>query len=111
LDRTITEKDVNTAPGHAADKELDVFIAKRDKQRRDFEEGVRPAEAPWAASERRENARRRRELDQQWFEYHRDAAQRHMRILEDLVAHHEAKAERYAQRCAERGAHLQKGEA
>jgi len=101
LDRTIGEKDINIAPGHRADKEIDAFINRLDvKRRRDFEEGVRPAEAPWAASERRENARRRRELDQQWREYHLQAIERHKAILASLIAHHEERAEHYGQKGA-----------
>jgi hypothetical protein len=65
LDRTITDRDIASAPGVHVDKELDGFIERRDVQRRK-EEGERPAEAAWRASEKAQEAARREEMRLAW---------------------------------------------
>ena len=50
------------ATGDRADAELDAFVSRRDKQRRETE-GERAVEDLWQARERLDNARRRRELE------------------------------------------------
>ncbi len=78
----------------AVEAELDAMIRRRDERRR-VEEGERPLEEAWAASERRYNARRRLENRAAWYGYHMDQAERHRRNLEALVAHHESEAAKY----------------
>ncbi len=51
-------------------------------------------EASYLESVRRFNARARAENRAAWCEYHRDAAARHRAVLEDLITHHEAEAEK-----------------
>jgi hypothetical protein len=88
------DRDLTTAPGHRADKEIDNFISRRDQQRRK-EEGERQEEA-WKESVRRYEAARDAHLRQEWCgEYHTAQAVRHRATLEALVAHHEAGAEKY----------------
>jgi hypothetical protein len=96
LDRTITDRDIASAPGVHVDKELDGFIERRDVQRRK-EEGERPAEAAWRASEKAQEAARREEMRLAWGEYHAEQARRHRAALGSLIAHHEEQAEKYGE--------------
>jgi hypothetical protein len=82
------------ARGEAVEKELDVFVSRRDTKRRESE-GERPAEAAWAESERAHDAGRREALRSAWCAFHRDQAERLRRNLGALVAAHEAEAEKY----------------
>ncbi len=79
--------------GERAEAELDSFISRRDRQRRETE-GDRAAEDLWEASSRLHSARRRAENRAAWCEYHRGRADSLRRTLGALVAHHEAEAER-----------------
>jgi hypothetical protein len=74
--------------------ELDAYIARADKQRRQ-DEGERPAEEIWAESVRTYNAKRREALAWEWLRYHvaRQRAHRHTFAL--LNAHHSAEIEKY----------------
>ena len=58
------DRDLTTAPGRRADKEIDNFISRRDQQRRK-EEGERQEEA-WKESVRRYEAARDAHLRQEW---------------------------------------------
>jgi hypothetical protein len=87
------DRDLTTAPGHRADKEIDNFISRPDQQRRK-EEGERQEEA-WKESVRRYEAARDAHLRQECSEYHAAQAVRHRATLEALAAHHEAEAEKY----------------
>jgi broad specificity phosphatase PhoE len=87
------DRDLTTAPGRRADKEIENFISRRDQQRRK-EEGERQEEA-WKESVRRYEAARDAHLRQEWCEYHTAQAVRHRTTLEALVAHHEAETEKY----------------
>jgi len=77
------------ARGERAVAELDSFISRRDKQRRETE-GDRAVEAAWAISERREDARRRQENRAGWHGWHVHRADLYRR----LSAEHEAAAEK-----------------
>lgn len=77
------------ATGDRADAELDAFVSRRDKQRRETE-GERAVEDLWQARERLDNARRRRELEAEWCGWHRSRAALYAR----MSAEHEALAER-----------------
>jgi hypothetical protein len=46
-------------------------------------------------SERKYEEKRRKENRAAWYGWHLDQAERHRRILKDLIAHHEAQAERF----------------
>ena len=74
----------------AVEHELDAFIARRDKQRRRTED----VEEAWMESERGYEEQRRRENRAAWYGWHLDQAERHRRTLEDLITHHETRAER-----------------
>ena len=82
------------AQGEKVEAELDIFVARRDAQRRRAE-GERPPQEIWMDSERRYDARRRAEVRAAWREYHEGQAARHRGVLGALVAHHEAEAEKY----------------
>jgi hypothetical protein len=79
---------VEIARGEMVEKELDAMIARRSRQQDSDEESEL-----WQESVRRHKARRREEMREAWGEYHRDQAERHRRTLQDLVRHHEEKAE------------------
>jgi hypothetical protein len=88
-----SERSVDLAKGEATEKELDVFIAKRDAQRRKAE-GDRPVEEAWKQSSRIHDAKLRRENTAAWIDYHQAAAERARRNLEELIARHEAQAQK-----------------
>jgi hypothetical protein len=71
------------AKGEATEKDLDLFITRRDAERRESE-GDRQAEEAWAESERRYFARRREEHRVAWIGY-----------FECLAAALRARAEEY----------------
>jgi type II secretory ATPase GspE/PulE/Tfp pilus assembly ATPase PilB-like protein len=75
----------------AVDLELDRLISKRASQDRrpDRDEN----EELWRASVRAHNASRREEMRAAWREYHEGQAWRLRRALEELLSHHEARAE------------------
>jgi ABC-type phosphonate transport system ATPase subunit len=81
------------ARGEAVEKELDVFVSRRDTKRRESE-GERAVEELWQVSERLHDADRRESLRSAWCAFHRDQADRLRRNLAALVAHHEAEAEK-----------------
>ena len=81
------------ARGEAVEKELDVFVSRRDTKRRESE-GERAVEELWQVSERLHDADRRAENRAAWCRFHSDMAGRHRAVLEDLIATHEAEAER-----------------
>jgi hypothetical protein len=82
------------ARGEAVEKELDLMIRRRDDKRVESE-GERAAEELWAESERR-HAERRREVNRlAWCRYHEDQAARMSAVLEALIGHHQAEAEKY----------------
>jgi hypothetical protein len=72
------------------DAELDRLISKRASHDRrpdpDEEHDL------WKASVRAHNERVREENRQAWAAFHEVQAERHRRTLEELIAHHEAKA-------------------
>ena len=79
--------------GEQVEHELDAMIRRRDTQRRETE-GHRPSEELWQASVDRNNAERDAELRAAWCSYHQEAAARHRRTLEVLIARHEEVAAR-----------------
>ncbi len=89
------------AAGEAVEHELDAFISRRDKQRREEEED-RAEEEAWVESERRHDVHKRAENRAAWYGWHMDQAERHRRNLGALVAQHEAAAERLMQATDER---------
>jgi hypothetical protein len=76
------------ASGERAEAELDSFISRRHAQRRKSEP-ERELEAAWAAAEKREAARRRKENRAGWYSWHSSRAALYAR----LSAEHEAAAE------------------
>ncbi len=74
--------------GERAEAELDAFISRRHEQRRK-DEGERAAEEAWVASERLQEAARRRENRAGWYAWHTHRAELYGR----LSAEHEAAAE------------------
>jgi hypothetical protein len=78
------------ARGEATEKELDRLIERRSRQKyRDEESEL------WKASVRRYNARRRKELDLQRYEYHCGQAVRLKAVLGSLIREHQRNAEKY----------------
>jgi hypothetical protein len=80
---------VDIAKGEATEKELDQLIARRSQQKDPDEE-----HALWLASERLHNARREAEDRAARLAYHERQAARLRHALGDLVARHEAEAEK-----------------
>jgi hypothetical protein len=83
---------VDIAHGEMVEKQLDALI-----QRRARKGDVDPEEAEeiWKESVRRYNARRRKELDLERYEYHRGQAVRLRAVLESLIREHEQNAEKH----------------
>jgi hypothetical protein len=83
---------VDIAHGEMVEKQLDALI-----QRRARKGDVEPEEAEeiWKESVRRYNARRRKELDLERYEYHRGQAVRLRAVLESLIREHEQNAEKH----------------
>ena len=54
----------------------------------------REREALWAASEARDQQRKRQELDAERYRWHAGQAERLKRTMSELVEHHEAEARR-----------------
>jgi hypothetical protein len=79
--------------GEQVEHEIDAMIRRRDTHRRETE-GHRPSEELWQASVDRYNAERDAELRAAWCSYHQEAATRHRRTLEALIARHEEAAAR-----------------
>jgi type II secretory ATPase GspE/PulE/Tfp pilus assembly ATPase PilB-like protein len=75
------------------DLELDRLIAKRASQ--DRRPDPDEQEEIWKASVRAHNARRDEEMRAAWCSHHQGQAARLRAVLEQLIAGHEEKAERY----------------
>jgi hypothetical protein len=84
----------------AADAELVRMIERRSRQ---GEVDPDANEELWKESVRAYAARRREEMRAAWQEYHQGQAARHRTVLESLVSHHEAEAERYRDRLTREG--------
>jgi hypothetical protein len=71
---------------------VDARLARLISQRASEDRRPDPDEQEelWKASVRAHHARIREENRQAWCEYHQLQAERHRRILEALIAHHEA---------------------
>ena len=80
--------------GEGVEHELDALITRRH-ERRVKDEGHRPSEELWAASERAYFARRDEEMRAAWCSHHQGQAARLRTVLEELIADHEEQAERY----------------
>ena len=76
------------AAGERAEAELDSFISRRHEQRRKSESECE-LEAAWAAAEKREAARRRKENRAAWYSWHAHRAE----LFARLSAEHGAAAE------------------
>jgi len=79
---------VDIAQGERAEAKLDAFIERRSPKDPDADE----REELWKASVRAYTARRREEMRAAWTSYHEGQAERHLRTLQDLIAHHEMQA-------------------
>jgi hypothetical protein len=67
------EQVVEITRGELTEKELDTLIARRHDQRVE-DEGHRPSEELWAASEKAYFASRREEMRAAWSEHHQGPA-------------------------------------
>jgi hypothetical protein len=76
-----------TARGEAVEAELNRLIQRRFRQK-DPDEGSEL----WKASERRYNARKQEQLQNEWCEYHQGQAARLRAVFESLIAPHEEQA-------------------
>jgi hypothetical protein len=85
---------VDVARTEQIEVELDSFIAKRDKQRRQTE-GERAREQLWQESVRRYNARCGEQKRLERLHHHEGQAKRLSNTLGSLVAYHEAEVEKY----------------
>ncbi len=81
------------AKGEAVEHDLDRFIQMRHAERV-ANEGERKEHEEWIASRMRLKATRREQNRLAWCDYHRDTAESLRRILEGLIASHEAAAAR-----------------
>ena len=79
--------------GEAVERELDAMIRRRDAHRRQTE-GERLEEELYEPSVRAWRARQEAEKRSARFEYHRGQADRLRRTMGELVAYHEAAAQR-----------------
>jgi hypothetical protein len=84
---------VSTRSAEAGEAQIDAFISRMDTKRRDTE-GERAEEELYAESVRRYNEQRHHMARLEWHAYHTGQAERHRRTLEELIARHEAAAER-----------------
>jgi hypothetical protein len=75
------------------EKELEAMIQHRARNG-DVDPDER--EELWKESVRAYTARRREEMRAAWTSYHAQQAARHRAVLEELIARHEAEAERLA---------------
>ncbi len=82
------------ARGEQVEHELDGLITRRHGARV-AEEGHRPSEELWAASERTYFAHQAEEQRRERLAYHEGQAVRLSSTLADLVAFHKAEAEKY----------------
>jgi hypothetical protein len=78
----------------AAESQIETFISRRDRERRQ-EEGERQAQEMYAESVRRHEEGQRRLNAAAWYQYHQGQAERHRAVLQALIGHHEAQAEKY----------------
>ena len=78
----------------AVDEELGRLIERRSRR---GETTADEREESWKASVRAYNARQLEENRQAWCEYHQEQAARHRAVLEQLIARHEAEAERLSE--------------
>ena len=81
------------AKSEAVEHELAAFVSKRH-DRRVADEGEGPARSR-VGSERAYFARLEAERRAAWVEYHRSQAEHPRRTMENLIAHHEAQAEKH----------------
>ena len=84
---------MDVARTEAADAELMRIIERRSRK---GELDPDEREELWKESVRRYNARRREEMRAAWCEHHQGQAARLRAVLEELIACHEAEAERFA---------------
>ena len=80
------------AKGEIVEAELDAFISGRDRKRR-LEERDRAEEAAWAESTRKANEKRLQQARYEWHWHHTTQAERLRNTLEQLIEHHEQRAE------------------
>jgi hypothetical protein len=85
LSRDITQ-------GEQIDGDLDRLIERRHAQRVKAE-GERAQEEMWKESERKHAEKQRQQSRYEWHLHHQGQAERLRRTLEDLIAHHEQRAE------------------
>ena len=88
---TIAKLDISQ--GEKVEGELDVFITRRDKQRRKTEE-ERPEEVAWAESVRRYNEREEQGLLWEQKRYHESMIRAHEANLAAIVSGHREKLAR-----------------
>jgi hypothetical protein len=86
------EVDISRSEG--VEHELNRLIERRHDQHTS-EEGHRPSEEMYEESTRRYQEQVRARARAEWHLHHTGQAERLRRTLEDLVAFHEAEAERY----------------
>jgi hypothetical protein len=85
---------VDTSRGEQVEAEIDAFIRRRNKQRRQSE-GEREREELWQDSVRAHNARQGDEQLLERLRWHEGQAVRLGRTLGVLIRYHRAEAERY----------------
>ena len=73
---------MDIAKGEKVEGELDILIERRHEARR-AEEGERPAEEMWVASERIYFARRQEDNRMAWCDYHRRLQALHQGLADD----------------------------
>jgi hypothetical protein len=80
----------------AAEREINRFIEHRSMKLR-LENQERAEEAAFAESTRRANERHREQIRAEWHLHHQDQAERLRNTLEQLIEHHEERAQELAE--------------
>jgi len=95
-DISSSERFARARSDEAAEAEIDRFISKRSKML-EIENQERREEAAWAESTRVHNEKRRQQARVEWHLHHTTQAEGLRNTLEDLIAHHEERAEELAE--------------
>ena len=82
------------ARGEAVEHELDSYITRADKRRRE-DAGERAREELWQASVRAHHERCQRELAWEWLRFHARQLRNHELTSRLIAAHHEQEIEKY----------------
>jgi len=86
-------RDLSNRSDEAAEAEIDRFIERRSKTL-EIENQELAEEEAWRESTRRANEKQRMQNRHEWHLHHTSQAERLRSTLEDLIEHHEQRAEK-----------------